>query len=124
MSTHAGTQIAADKFGCNGRGPELRRAIWDQSGTTLLAVDYSDIDGSRRHVRFQSAQVAMFTPEEVIGEAGDGGAADLGRSSWFQSFRQQHLASCRHFQLLFYDELLDIICESVEFADGPFTPTA
>ena len=66
----------------------------------------------------------MFTPEEVIGDPGDGGAVDLGRSEWLSTFAPQHLASCRHFQLLFYDELLDIICESLEFADGVFTPTA
>ena len=87
----------------------MRRAIWDARGTTLLAIDYSDLDGSLRHVRFESAQVTMFTPEEIIGAPGDGGAADLGQSAWFHSFRGQHVASCRHFQLLFYDELLDII---------------
>ena len=66
----------------------------------------------------------MFTPEEVIGQPGDGGATDLGRSEWLQSFTQRHLGACRHFRLLFYDELLDVICESLEFADGVFTPTA
>ena len=117
-------RIADDKFHFDGRGPELQRAIWDERGTTLLAIDYSDVDGSLRHVRFHSPQVVMFTPEEVIGLPGDGGATDLGRSEWLQSFSPQHLTSCRHFRLLFYDELLDIICESLEFADGAFTPTA
>ena len=71
----------------------------------------------------------MFTPEEVIGSTmhlhPDGPAAlDLGRSDWLRSFNPQHLDACRHFQLLFYDELLDIICERLEFADGVFTQAA
>jgi hypothetical protein len=117
-------QIAADKFYLDGRGPELRRALWDERGTTLLAVEYDDTDGTLRHVRFRAPQVVMFTPEEVVGAGDHGGALDLGRSAWFQSFSQQHLERCSHFQLLFYDELLDVICESLEFADGAFTPTA
>jgi hypothetical protein len=100
------------------------KAVWDSRGTLLLAIDYRDADGALRHIRFQSSQVAMFTPEEVAGDPGQHGAVDLGCSAWLQSFAQQHLGRCRHFRLLFYDELLDIICESLEFADGVFTPTA
>ena len=117
-------RIAADKFTSDGRGPELQRAVWDSRGTLLLAIDYRDAGGELRHVRFQSPQVVMFTTEEVIGDLGPVGAFDLGHSPWLQSFAQQHLGRCRHFRLLFYDELLDIICESLEFADGVFTPTA
>ncbi|HYJ04488.1 MAG TPA: hypothetical protein VEX43_05100 [Chthoniobacterales bacterium] len=116
-------RVAADKFHFDGRGPELQRAVWDSRGTILLAVDYADADGTLRHVRFHSPQVVMFTAEEVVSDPQPGGAFDLGRSPWLQSFQQQHLGRCHHFQLLFYDELLDIICESLEFADGAFTPT-
>jgi hypothetical protein len=38
---------------------------------------------------------------------------DRGRSSWLQSFSPRHLERCKHFQLMFYDELLDVICEDV-----------
>ena len=117
-------RIAADKFAFDGRGPDLQRAIWDARGTRLLAIDYREADGTLRHVRFVEPQVVMFTPEEVVGDGEQGGALDLGRSAWFQSLGQQHLERCSHFQLLFYDELLDVICESLEFADGVFTPTA
>ena len=68
----------------------------------------------------------MVTPEEVIG---DGAVAllarfrpaamfDLGRSAWLLSFAQQHLRECRHYQLLFYDDLFDVIAEGVEVAPG------
>ncbi len=125
--------IAADVFYSDGRGPELKRALWDARGTALVAIDYTDPDGVLRHVRFHGPQVAMFTPEEVVGCARQAGAfesnrptaaIDLGQSDWLRTFDPRHLNRCRHFQLLFYDELLDIICERLEFLDGAFTPTA
>jgi len=70
----------------------------------------------------------MFTPEEVIG-AGQmldsererhAAAMDYGKSDWLQSFDQQHLSHCRYYKLLFYDEMLDVICERIEFSDGPY----
>jgi hypothetical protein len=115
--------IAVDQFHFDGRGPELQRAVWDDRGATLLAVDYNDVDGTPRHVRIRSPQVVMFTPEEVIARPGPGGAFDLGRSAWLQSFNQWHLERCCHYRLRFYDELLDIICEALEFFDGAFTPS-
>ena len=119
-------RIADDKFPFDGRGPELHRAIWTNRGTTLAAIEYIDVDGTLRHVRFHGSQVAMFTPEEVMALASlsHKGALDLGRSEWLQSFHEYHLGRCHHFRLLFYDDLLDIICESLDFADGPFTPAA
>ena len=119
--------VPAGVFPFDGRGPELQRAIWDSRGSTLLAVEYTDADDTLRHVRFHAPQVVMFTPEEVISttalQPGSTAAVDLGRSEWLRSFSPQHLDACSHFQLLFYDELLDIICERLDFADGAFTQT-
>ena len=47
---------------------------------------------------------------------------DLGRSDWLRSFAPQHLARCRHYRLVFYDELFDVICEDVECRDGGYQP--
>ncbi len=52
--------IAADVFYSDGRGPELKRALWDARGTALVAIDYTDPNGVLRHVRFHGPQVAMF----------------------------------------------------------------
>ena len=80
------------------------------------------------HLRFQKAQVSMFTPEEVcsVGDVPWGpnlnfaAAVDLGRSAWLQSFAQQHLDQCRHFRVMFYDYRLDIICEGITAHRGAF----
>lgn len=128
-----GTPVQSDQFFHDGRGPALQRAHWSATGATLLAIDYlnpADAGGRSgvKHVRFLKPQVVMITPEEVIGDAlGDltkryrpAAMFDRGRSPWLASFAQQHLGRCRHYQLLFYDELVDIIAEGVEVIDGGY----
>jgi hypothetical protein len=82
-----------------------------------------------KHVRFRGAQVVRITPEEVIGdhELGDywtvhptAAMFDLGRSGWLESHNPRHLARCRHFQLMFYDQLFEVIAEGVECSLGDF----
>ena len=128
--------VYPDRFYHEGRGPELRRVYWDHGGIVLRAIDYYNPDAVHdpqhlSHVRFVGPQVVMITPEEVI-DYGTNGAAlvdyrpaalfDLGRSPWLASFAQRHLAGCRHWQLYFYDQLVDVICERVECLDGAYRP--
>ena len=116
----------------DGRGPELRQMIWGGGGTWLYAIEYLNPDwtseGDLRHVLFRGMQVAMVTPEEVIGYAHGGthfadlrpaAMVDLGRDAWLQSFAETHLAKCTHIQMLFYDELVDVICEDAACGVGP-----
>jgi hypothetical protein len=69
----------------------------------------------------------MFTPEEVINYTfinrnwanfRTAGILDLGKSSWMNSFSPQHLGKCARYQIMFYDELLDVICENIEVREG------
>ena len=126
--------LFGDEFFHDGRGPELQRVHWSHQGRVLSAIDYLNPDHSGqqdlRHVRFAGVQVFMVTPEEVVnyGRQGDHFAAlrpaamgDLGRSAWLASFSPEHLASCRHVQLMFYDELFDVICEEVSCHAGSFS---
>ena len=71
----------------------------------------------------------MITPEEVIGDEVLGellgqhrpaAMFDRGKSEWLRSFAQEHLGRCQHYQLLFYDQLLDVIAEGVEVGRGGF----
>ena len=113
--------------------------VWGGRGASVLkAIEYFNPDdvyepSNLKHVRLIGVQVVMTTPEEVIGlgQLGDTVAMsrpasmfDLGRSPWLASFAPRHLGECRHFQLLFYDELVDVICEKVECVDGPYLNAA
>ena len=127
------TPISADRFYHDGRGPSLHRVHWSREGHYLLAIDYSNHDDGfdQKHVKFVRPQVVMITPEEVI-NYGDGDLTgllvryrpaamfDRGRSPWLESFSPRHLSQCRHFQLFFYDELFDVICEGVECVLGRY----
>jgi len=71
----------------------------------------------------------MFTPDELVDysrssldwSAAEGAAlVSLGRSSWLNSFSLVHLSRCSHFRAVFYDEILDVLCESIDVADGPY----
>jgi hypothetical protein len=125
--------VHVDFFYHDGRGPELRCIHWAHDGRILVAADYSNHDdyGERaaRHIRFERVQVVQVTAEEVIAYGALGAALtkhrpaamfDLGKSAWLRSFSPRHLEHCRHFQLVFYDELLDVICERVTCHVGSF----
>ena len=124
--------LNTDRVFHEGRGPELRRIHWDIDGRVILAIDYfnptdtHDV-ASVKHVRFLQPQVVMVTPEEVVGGFGPHIAEhrpaamfDCGRDAWFQTFAPTHLDRSSHFQLLFYDEVVDVICEGVECVEGEY----
>jgi len=128
-----GRPIHESVFCHDGRGPELHRVHWDRGGTFLRAVDYFNPpdrgEPGLHHVRFVAPQVAMITPEEVIGDAtlGDllsryrpAAMFDRGESEWLQPFSQGHLDRCHDYQLLFYDHLVEVIAEGVEVRRGGF----
>ncbi len=130
--------LAIDRFYSSGRGPELQRIIWGQRGCGLCAIEYFNHDDNYdvahiKHVRVIRQQVVMITPEEVVDFRGRAAAfsnhrpaavLDYGYSDWLLSFNQYHLSKCHHFQLLFYDQLFDIICEGLEFKNGAFEKDA
>jgi hypothetical protein len=123
-----------DLFFHDGRGPELHSAHWRDGGRVLSAIDYYNPDvthdvGHLNHVAFSGVQVVQITPEEVRGVSAladpqgrysPAAMFNLGKDDWFQRFNAQHLGSCSHYQLVFYDELLDVICEGVTCHRGPY----
>ena len=119
----------------DGRGPELQAVHWCVRGTLISAIDYynpADVydAANLKHVFFRAPQVVMITPEEVIGrsqtahglirDCPPASMFDLGQTEWLNSFSPRHLAACSHFQLLFYEELFDVICEGTECRPGGF----
>lgn len=126
--------ILIKKFYHDGRGPELQKAYHNDKGTELLAVDFFNPDDkyseeNLKHVLFIKPQAFMVTPEEEYNyvttpcdysKTNKGAIIDLGKSSWYQNFSNRHSAKSSHFQLMFYDEYIDIICENIEIKPGSF----
>lgn len=125
-----GQAILTEKFYCEGRGPESLQYHWAYSGRILRAIDFINPDETkRRHLLFSGVQVFMVTGEEVINYTSvnplwrttrRAGILCLGKSAWLESFSPRHLEKCVHYQIMFYDELLDIICESIEVREGGY----
>lgn len=128
--------ILQESFYGEGRGPELNRVHFIGSARRILrAIDYFNADDefSNRnlwHLVFVRPQVFMFTPEEAYnhatspvrwGEIPRVWAVVLRNSSWFQSFSSQHLGKCQHYQFMFYDKYLDVICEGIETRLGGYS---
>jgi hypothetical protein len=131
--------ILRDWIWAEGRGPELRRAYFlGGIGWTLTALEYLNPDSSSqedtKHLILHRAQVHQFTPHEVYNYARDevrwgpsinqAAVVDLGKSEWLLTFSQQHLARCKHYRLMFYDDYLDVICENITAENGPYHPSA
>ena len=127
------TPIHIESFYSDGRGPELVALRWGFSGRVLEAAEFMLPDAATsedlRHVRFVRPQVVMRTPEEVIDyrrispyfvKHRPAAMFDLGKSDWLRSFSQRHLEKCSHYQLYFYDELIDVVAEGVVFGKGRY----
>ena len=118
----------------DGRGPELQAVRYANQGRSIQAVEYFNPDDvstpqNIKHLHFIKPQVFMFTPEEVYNcQPGESYWAQfrpaaiisLGKSAWLDSFDQQHLTQCYHFQIMFYDQYLDIICEEIVSGQGVY----
>lgn len=113
----------------NGRGPIIEKTYYNETGTIIKAVDFINPspNSKTKHLIFINPQVFMFTPEEVYNynidysKTNHGVIINLGKSKWFNNFNPYHLQACNHYQILFYDEILDIICENIFLKKGKFS---
>lgn len=125
--------VLSEEFRNDGRGPELIYTYYAGSGSVIKAIDYYNPDDlhdaqSIKHLRFLRSQAHMFTPEEVYNysldlvpwQRGQAAAVNLGKSAWLESFAPLHLLSCQHYRLMFYDQILDVICEGIEARLGSY----
>ena len=122
----SGKPIFTGDFFFDGRGPSLVRIHWAHDGKVLRAIDFDGTRG-KAHLFFEGMQVYMVTPEDVIELDShdlmvvDGkiySAVTLGKSEWLSTFAPWYLDKCEHYKFLFYDEMIDVICEDVEVRAG------
>jgi hypothetical protein len=128
-------------FGFDGRGPEIHRFIHDRDllkeGSfpdrrkppgNIVGIEYFWFEHPEMAwVIFKKQQVIQIVPEEVcsywftkfVSERQKGvGIYVVEDSEWLRSFSQRHLSRCRHFIIMFYDDIIEVICEGLEFGRG------
>jgi len=113
----------------NGRGPELQRAVWSAAGITLLGFEYFNLDDvyqpeSLKHLKLAGVEAYSMAGEEVhrnpcVVPGNRAAIWLLEESTWLSQFQQRHLVGCCHYQIMFYDEIYDIICKEIIPGQGP-----
>ena len=112
----------------DGRGPELQKIYW--RGAYPIAFDYYNPDDTYdsdhlKHLLLVKPEAFSFAGEEVHGNILATGKSNASifkviNSIWLKSFNQRHLANCSHYQVMFYDEIFDIVCQDIEAHVGGY----
>ena len=125
--------VFEDSFHHDGRGPELQRVVWSHRGATLLGFEFYNpedayTDENLKHLRLEHVEAYSMAGEEVHGRILANGRSNaaifrVDDSPWIKTFQQRHLSDCHHFQIMFYDEIFDVICRDMTFGSGKLQAT-
>jgi hypothetical protein len=120
--------ILESDFYHDGRGPTLENVIWKSSGASLIGFEFFNPDdgegqGKLKYLTLTGVEAYSMSSDEVHGNIlanGESKAAifEVEKSSWLSSFNPRHLSGCKHFQIIFYDEIFDVICKGIKIGDG------
>ncbi|WP_127557482.1 hypothetical protein [Saccharospirillum alexandrii] len=121
--------ILDSDFYHDGRGPELQRVVWKPRGAVLVGFEYFNPDeeyvpDNLRHLVLEGVEAYSMASEEVHGSilaTGESRAAifEVMDSTWLASLNQAHLSNCKHYQVMFYDEVFDLVCRGIKSGLGP-----
>ncbi len=117
-----------NEFYRDGRGPELNKVVWIREGVILKGFEFFNPDDEYsekniKHILLNKVEAFSMAGEEVHGNifaTGKSTAAifKIEGSDWLKQFNQSHLDNCSHYQIMFYDEIYDIICKSIRIGRG------
>ncbi len=116
--------ILENEFYHDGRGPELHRVVWTHNGKMLKGFEYFNPDEKNiRHLILDDVEAFSMAGEEVHGNilaTGKSKAAifKIENSEWGKQFNPRHLNDCNHYQIMFYDEIYDVICKEIKIGNG------
>ena len=112
----------------DGRGPELLRVVWVYEGKILLGFEYYNPEDtydeeSIKHLELVGVEAYSMTVEEVHGNilaTGESKASifRIEKSPWLKQYNSAHLDGCSHYQIIFYDEIYDVICKEIKAGNG------
>ena len=98
--------------------------MWKLRGTVLVGFEYFNPDDeytpdNLRHLALEGVEAYSMASEEVHGSIlanGESRAAifEVVGSKWLASLNQGHLSECKHYQVMFYDEVFDLVCRGIK----------
>ena len=120
--------ILESEFYHDGRGPELQKVRWKSNGVILHGFEYFNPDDkytpeNLKHLILEGVEAYSMSSDEVHGDiqaTGDSQAAifEIKKSEWLGTFNQEHLSECKHYQIMFYDEIYDVVCKIIKVGRG------
>lgn len=120
--------ILENDFYHDGRGPELQKVRWKSNGVILAGFEYFNPNDeytpeNLKHLVLDGVEAYSMASDEVHGNilaTGNNKAAifEIKNSEWLASFNQSHLSECKHYQIMFYDEIYDVICKNIKVGTG------
>jgi len=120
--------LLENEFHNDGRGPELQRVIWAFDGKILQGFDYYNPEDtyeeeSIKHLELVGVEAYSMAVEEVHGNILSTGESKasifrIEGSPWLKQYNPAHLDECSHYQIIFYDEIYDVICKEIKAGNG------
>jgi hypothetical protein len=124
--------LLEESFHHDGRGPELQKVIYHNKGMFPKGFEYFNpedehIDVNLKHVELLGVEAISMAGEEVhpapyYCKGSKAAIFRIENSLWKKVFQQIHLQNCNHFQIMFYDEIFDVICKDIKAGKGKLSP--
>ncbi|MDH3379826.1 MAG: DUF6429 family protein [Gammaproteobacteria bacterium] len=112
----------------DGRGPELQSVVWNSDGVIPKGFEYYNPDdgyeeNNLKHIKLIGVQAYSMAGEEVHGNIktlsnSHAAILEIVNSDWLASFLPAHINKCKHYQIMFYDEIYDMMCENIIAGKG------
>jgi len=123
--------ILENEFYHDGRGPCLKKVVWKRKNKTVAGFLYfnpdaeNSNDDSIKHIKCINARAHKFTEidmhENIVATSKSKAAIfELIDSTWAKIFNIRNGSNYKHYQIMFYDEVYDVICEQIIAGKGRF----
>lgn len=122
------TTLLESEFHHNGRGPELQRVVWAFDGKILQGFEYYNPEDtyeeeSIKHLVLVGVEAYSMAVEEVHNNIlatreSKASAFRIESSPWLKQYNPAHIEECSHYQIIFYDEIYDVICKEIKAGKG------
>lgn len=115
--------ILEKEFHHDGRGPELQKVIWGRNGVVLKGFEYYNPEDTYdeehiKNISLEKVEAYSMTSDEVHGSIVANGETQAAihkivNSGWKKLFSPIIIEDCEHYQIMFYDEIYDVLCRAV-----------
>jgi hypothetical protein len=122
------TTLLEKEFQYDGKGPELDRVIRSHGGVILKGFEYynpgkASKEDNIKHLKLIGVEAFSMAIEDVHGnilanESSPAAIFKVEDSAWAQQFDFTNLDNCNHYQIVFYNEIYDVLCTEIKSGEG------